>query len=229
MIQSKKYWVEKLGEGWTRILKDVLRDPYMVKLNDFLNVQYGMQKIHPLREDVFKAFKLCPWEDLKVVILGSDPAWDVSPNGLAFATKDITTYPGIGLTEIRSSVESTYNCLSLDFDFTLESWAKQGVLMLNTALTAPEFKGGEHKKPWNKFIINVIKGINDYKPGTVFIIWGDDNNHLIPMIGPNNDILKDEHPVSVGKQYKTWNTTTFKECDELLIQKYGRDSTIRWS
>lgn len=228
MAQSKKFWVEKLGEGWVNALKETLRSPYMDKLTDFLNVQYGKQKIHPSREDVFNAFKLCPWEDLKVVILGLDPAWDANPNGLAFGTKVANNYPNIALYEIRTAVEQTSNSLCLDFDFSLQSWAKQGVLLLNTSLTAPEFKTGEHKKPWNKFTLSVIQAINDYRPGTIFIIWGDENNELLPMIGPNNEIIKDVHPVTVGKQHATWCSISFKECNDLLISKYGTEHIINW-
>lgn len=228
MAQSKKYWVEQIGEGWTRVLKDTLRDPYMDKLISFLNIEYGKSKIKPNREDIFNAFKLCQWEDLKVVILGIDSSWDIAPNGLAFGSTITSAYQCIALQEIRKSIEFTNNSLCIDFDFSLESWAKQGVLLLNTSLTAPEYRSQEHRKPWNKFIQNVIIAINDYSPGTIFIVWGDDNNHLLPLIGKNSYLLTDIHPVTAGKEFKDWHSTTFKECNELLIKLYGKDGKINW-
>lgn len=228
MAQSKKYWVEKIGEGWTRVLKDTLRDPYMDKLTTFLNSEYGKQKIKPDREQIFNCFKLCKWENLKVVILGVDPSWDIAPNGLAFGSSINTAYHGITLAEMRKSIEFTHNSLLLDFDFTLESWAKQGVLLLNTALTAPEYRSQAHRKPWNKFIQSVITAINEYSPGTIFIVWGEDNNHLLPLIGKNSYLLTDIHPATAGKEFKDWHSTTFKECNELLTKIYGTDGTIKW-
>jgi len=229
MQLTKKYWVDKLGLDWANALKDVLRDPYMEKLMKFLNTEYSKSEIYPDRQDVFRAFKMCPFDKMKVVIVGLDPAWTPSPNGLAYGTNSTETFLGITYSEIRKRIENDFhNGLCIDFDFTFEKWANQGVLLLNTALTAPKYRTAAHQKPWNKFTRTVIQAINDYRPGTVFMFWGEETQYLISDL-KNQDVLVSEHPASAGKQYQDWDTEIFKNCNKLLTEKYGEDSTIEWA
>ena len=86
MTLNKQFWVNKLGEGWALKLRDTLKDPYMQKLMEFLQTEYALNTVYPEKKDVFKAFKACPWDDLKIVILGQDPYYNGDANGMAFAT-----------------------------------------------------------------------------------------------------------------------------------------------
>lgn len=228
MSLSKAYWVEQLGEGWTMQLKDILRDPYMEKLNNFLNMEYITKKVHPPREDVFNAFRLCPWENVKVVILGVDPNLNIGANGLCYASRFITRYYDEALCQIRARVERDfYNDLHLEFDYSMENWAKQGILMLNIANTAVHNEKHSHLKPWNKFTISVIQALNNYKPGTIFMLWGDECQKMAQHINPQfHDILLAKHPGENPSLLHDWETDNFIKADKLLIDKYGK--SIKW-
>ena len=80
MKLNKEYWMDQLGEGWTSKLRDTLRDPYMEKLMNFLSTEYAMNTVYPKRENLFKAFKDCPWDKLKVVIVCKEPYSDGNAN-----------------------------------------------------------------------------------------------------------------------------------------------------
>lgn len=228
MKLGKQFWVEKLGEKWAMQLQDMLRDPYCDKLMNFISTEYAMNDIKPAKADIFNAYKLCPWDSLKIVILGSEPTTVSMSNGLAYGDKFITLFHSPVLLKIYDCIEREYykDSFYLDFDFSLENWAKQGVLLLNRTLTTRVNDSTVHKKPWGKFISATINAINNYKPGTIFILWGKEAQLLAPYINKNNYILTYDHPVEFVNTGKDWNCPNFKEVDKLLLELYGE--TIVW-
>ena len=228
MQLTKQFWVDRLGEDWTLVLKDTLKSPYMEKLMSFLNVEYALHKIHPSeKRDVFNAFKLCPFNDLKVVIVGTDPSLNIQSNGLCFADSFAVTCPSETLYQIHRRIEIDFDRgLRLDFDSSFESWAKQGVLMLNLALTARKQEPFSHKEPWKRFIKSVLQAINSYRPGTVFLLWGSTACKIIPHLSKNHDVLISPHPIDTQSMADVWETDCFIQANELLKEKYNE--IINW-
>ena len=227
MKYGKQFWTKELGLKWTLHLKDMLNTPYAEKLMGFINIEYAMANVKPSRENLFKSFRLCPWENVKVVIVGNEPHFVQDSNGLAYGAQFTSRFHTGELTNVATCIEKDYyNGLNLDFDFSLESWAKQGVLLLNTSLSVRVPLKGSHKKPWGKFNSAVLNAINDYKPGTIFILWGKEARSLVPHIKDTNYTLVYDCPGEYYDKYRDWNCPNFKEADKILIDLYGE--SIKW-
>ena len=155
------------GEGWYGLLGDLLTSEDFKNIGNTLNK--SKKKYYPERENIFNAFKLCPLYKLKVVILGQDPYHDGSATGLAFSNRSDSTTLSPSLRNIFKEVENnTSNGLKLDQDPNLERWAKQGVLLLNTALTVEKGNPGSHAKLWDSFTKEVLKKIFEYNKRWLF-------------------------------------------------------------
>ena len=226
MKLGKQFWVDKLGERWTLELEDMLKTPYTKKLMNFLNTEYALNHIEPSKRDVFNAFKYCPWDSLKVVILGHRPSDNSTSNGLAYGDKYTSLFHSGDIIKIFECIEKEYyNGLYLDFDFSLEEWAKQGVLLLNRSITT-RVDSDSHKKPWGTFVSATINAINEKKPGTIFVFWGKEFQQIIPHINKNNYILKYDHPSLYIGSNKAWSCPNFKEVNQLLIKQ--NKQIIKW-
>tara|TARA_R110000803_G_scaffold196714_5_gene260071 strand:+ start:10128 stop:10811 length:684 start_codon:yes stop_codon:yes gene_type:complete len=227
MVVGKQFWDEKLGRDWTIQLKDTLKSKYSSKLMSFLATEYALNEIKPAKSDIFNAFKMCPWDSLKVVILGSEPCASTMPNGLAFGDNYESIFHSPILCTIFECIEREYHDgLCLDFNFSLEHWAQQGVLLLNRSLTTRVHSEEAHKKPWGKFISAVLNSIVESKPGTIFILWGEEAQLLAPHISKNNYILTYDDPKEFVYPAKDWHCTNFKEVNVILEKLYGE--TINW-
>jgi len=225
MGYGKQFWIDSLGKGWAMQLKDTLKSPYSNKLMEFIDTQYAMVKVYPHKDYIFSAFKLCPWENLKVVIIGDAPITIGSPNGLAYGNDASSMFFGPEVQKIYDciSVEYYSDSINLEFDFTLKEWAKQGVLLLNSSLTRTS--DGNHSKQWNKFINAVLNAINESAPGTVFMLWGN-YRKLKESISKNNYVLEYDSIESAIDKGTTWNCPNFKEADKILINL--NNEKIKW-
>lgn len=180
---------------WNDFFEAEKTQDYYVKLMNNVENAYQTETVFPPREELFSCFDLCPYEDVKVVIIGQDPYHRVGQaHGLSFSVK-----PG---EKVPPSLKNIYKELKTDLDIDapnngyLVSWAEQGVLMLNTSLTVTEGKAGSHKKfGWAKFTSHVLEVLNDYDKPIVFILWG---NHAIDAAkginNPKHLVLKGTHP-----------------------------------
>lgn len=225
MKYGKQFWVDSLGKGWAMQLKDTLKSPYGNKLMEFLDVQYAMNKVYPHKDYIFSPFKLCPWEDLKIVIIGDAPVTVGSPNGLAYGNDENSMFFGPEVQKIYDCISKEYysDAINLEFDFTLRSWARQGVLMLNTSLTRTN--DTFHSKQWNKFINAVLNAINDHCPGTIFMLWGNYRN-LKNSINKNNYVLEYDAIEDYIYTEKDWNCPNFKEANKILLNL--NNEVIKW-
>lgn len=226
-MYGKSYWTEHLGEGWVEVLKPLLKDPYMEKLMNFLMVQYALEEVHP--EDyksLFRAFKLCPWEKLRVVVIGTEPSPLVGLGPLAFS--DITTIsPNPSAMQIRNCVEKLNQTLNLDFDFTFETWAQQGILMLNRSSSCPKGQQQGHKKQWKKFFGMVLMQIVLEKPGTIFLLWGKDAKQYAEVLSHNQHVFTWEHPLDAFLEYREWECPNFAQIN-LLIESLNGPDKLSW-
>ncbi len=227
-MKGKQFWVDTLGKGWAMELKETLKSPYMDKLMKYLSIQYAMNNIKPYEKDIFNAFKLCPWESLRIVIIGKEPHINSRPNGLAFANHQYSPFNDSAVCKIFDCIEREYypESLYLDFDFTLRHWADQGVLLLNRSLTVKDGAPGSHKKPWGKFISAVLNSVNESKPATIFMLWGKEAQLLEPHIKKHNYVLKFDNPDNYMESGKEWNCPNFKEANKILMEL--NNEKIKW-
>lgn len=184
-----------INNSWDLILKEEFESPYMAKLKDFLKNQRATHAVYPKQTEVFNAFKLTPFENVKVVILGQDPYHGSNQaHGLSFSVN-------YGI-KIPPSLANIYKELKTDIDFTipshgnLTSWASQGVLLLNATLTVRAGEPGSHQKQgWEQFTDAVIKLISDKKEHCVFLLWGNFAKSKINLIDLGKHlVLTAAHP-----------------------------------
>lgn len=184
-----------IHNSWDLKLKEEFELPYIAKLKDFLKEERRLHNIYPKKTEVFNAFKLTNFENVKVVILGQDPYH--GPNqahGLSFSVN-------YGI-KIPPSLANIYKELKSDIDFAipshgnLTSWANQGVLLLNATLTVRAGEPGSHqKKGWETFTDAVIKLISDKKENCVFLLWGNFAKSKINLIDLDKHlVLTAAHP-----------------------------------
>lgn len=175
---TKTKSLELFGLEWTEQLFEELSSESFNTLSAKLQLdRLNNIKICPNKEDIFKAFRLTNLPDVKTLLLGQDcyhsTYHDQSPiaTGLAFGVKNRSYIPP-SLKNIHKELESDLNVPIIDFDYSLESWAKQGVLLLNTALTVQENRPLSHAKYWNSFTQKVLETINKKCNNIVVIMWG---------------------------------------------------------
>ena len=220
-------WREIAGD-WDRILHDIVSDPKMIAVLNLINSYYkGDTVIYPRQEDVFKAFKECPYSKLSVVIILQDPYHDGSATGIAMGNEPGTRMsPSLRI--VKDTVSRTiYNREEFDFDPTLVSWSKQGVLLLNTALTVERGRPLSHQKLWSYFTERLLIKLSDMNSGVIYCLWGRHAESFRLYINPNsNTILSSAHPVSAAYQGIPW------ECDHFIkINRQLKDFnnlTIKW-
>ena len=224
---NKYFSYSKLPTSWENELNKIsdlssLDKPMSYILNEISNDK----KISPNLNNIFKAFEYCSFSSTKVVIFGQDPYFqkDVA-NGLAFSVEPNKPLPA-SLKNIYKEIESDVGALSNN-DGYLKSWADQGVLLLNSALTVEVGKPGSHSKiGWQDFIFEIVKIINK-KQNVVFILWGNDAKKYIKYIDKEiNLILSSSHPSPLSSYRGFFGCKHFSKCNEYLESK--NISKINW-
>ncbi len=166
---------------WSKVIQSVMErdlDKYKF-LDNFLTSEYNEKTINPDKNNIFKAFALCPFEKTRVVISGQDPY----PNhehamGLAFSVPYGTKLPP-SLKNIYKEINDDTGSESATYGGDLSSWAFQGVLLINTTLTVEAGKPGSHKRFWNGFGAEVLSELNEKSPYPLcFILWGNDAHNM---------------------------------------------------
>ncbi len=184
----------------------------------------------PSIKDVFKAFKLCPYNNCRVVFIGQDPYPQRGvAQGVLFGNSSDTPENKLSpsLQIIKESVinfEIPHNLIT--FDPTLESWAKQGILMINSALTTEVGKIGVHMMKWRPFMIAFLKQMSMINPGIIYVLFGSQAQILEPYISKNNYVLKIEHPAYFARTNKKMPYHIWKDINKILYDLYGE--RIEW-
>ena len=184
----------------------------------------------PSIKDVFKAFKLCPYNNCRVVFIGQDPYPQRGvAQGVLFGNSSNTPENKLSpsLQIIKESVinfEIPHNLIT--FDPTLESWAKQGILMINSALTTEVGKIGVHMMKWRPFMIAFLKQMSMINPGIIYVLFGSQAQILEPYINKNNYVLKIEHPAYFARINKKMPYHIWKDINKILYDLYGE--RIEW-
>lgn len=219
----------KIEESWRPYLEAEFEKTYMQKLNSFLDSEKQAGKVlYPNQDKIFEAFHLTPLGQVKVVILGQDPYHGPDQaHGLCFSVqKEIKIPPS--LVNIYKELHSDLNLPMPQHGF-LESWAKQGVLLLNTVLTVEDGKAGSHhQKGWEKFTDKVIEVLNREKENLVFILWGTPAQKKAAQVDEKKHlILKSVHPSPLSVYRGFSGSKPFSKTNEYLTK--NQLSAIDWS
>ena len=204
-------------------LKDNL-DSIKKKLADESQLK---KQIYPKSKDIFKAFELTSFEDVKVIIVGQDPYHGPNQaNGLAFSVNSDTNFPP-SLLNIYKEYSSDLS-LSLPNDGDLSSWAKQGVLLLNSILTVECGHPGSHKNlGWEKFTNAIIRALSDKKKYLVFILWGAyAQSKKVFIDSSNHHIISSPHPSPLSAHRGFFGSKPFSRCNEYL--RANKIDEINW-
>lgn len=208
---------------WSRIIDSEELYKILYKLESL----YEKYTILPSKDKVFKAFTLCPYNELKVVMVGYDPypQKDVA-TGVLFGNKVDTETLSPSLQVIKDSLLEDSISYPIKFDPTLESWARQGVLMLNSALTVEAYKTGSHTMLWRPFISKLLQNLSYYYPGIIYVLFGEQAKTFRPYIGTNNTILTSFHPSYFARQNKRMSPEIFQTINKVL--KSHNNMQIEW-
>lgn len=206
-----------IGNSWDEVLKGEFDKEYYLKLREFLKAEYGTRVIYPNMYDIFNALKFTAYEDVKAVILGQDPYHQPGQaHGLCFSVQKGVQIPP-SLVNIYKELESDLGIKPASHG-NLESWAKNGVLLLNTVLTVRQNQANSHKgKGWEIFTDRVIELLNQRKQPMVFILWGNNAKAKEKLItNPNHLIIKSAHPSPLSAHYGFWGGRYFSRTNEFL-------------
>ncbi|MFZ2500815.1 MAG: uracil-DNA glycosylase [Minisyncoccia bacterium] len=167
--------IEHINPSWAKHLSSEFGQSYFAELTTFVKKEYKDGVVYPTSENIFRAFDLCPFEKVKVIILGQDPYHGAGQaNGLCFAVNEGTALPP-SLQNIFKEIESDCGCqMSTEHDGDLSRLAEQGVLLLNATLTVRAHAAGSHQgKGWEQFTDAVIRILSDEREHLVFMLWGN--------------------------------------------------------
>lgn len=164
----------RLEPSWKEKLKGEFEKPYFQELTSFIKDAYTKGSVYPHPKNIFRAFDLCPFGAVKVVILGQDPYHGKGQaNGLSFAVEKGVRLPP-SLQNIFKEIQSDIGKALIHTDGDLSRWATQGVLLLNATLTVKAETAGSHQgKGWEEFTDAVIKLLSEERNHLVFILWGN--------------------------------------------------------
>ncbi|MES2623423.1 MAG: uracil-DNA glycosylase [Patescibacteria group bacterium] len=216
-----------IEESWKNALAEEFDKEYFKALSQFVRDEYGKHSIYPNPKDVFRAFELCPFNKVKVVIIGQDPYHGPKQaNGLSFAVhKDIPLPPS--LRNICIEIESDLG-IKPESNGDLSRWAEQGVLLLNATLTVRAQTPGSHQnKGWEQFTDAVIKKLSDEKEHIVFILWGNYAKKKGAVIDRTKHlVLESQHPSPFSAHNGFFGSKPFSQTNAYL-KKHG-EKEIDW-
>ncbi|WP_370173483.1 uracil-DNA glycosylase [Leeuwenhoekiella palythoae] len=207
--------------SWKALLAEEFDKPYFKDLVDFVKTEYTQHTCYPKGKDIFKAFDLCSFDDLKVVIIGQDPYHGPGQaHGLCFSVPNGVAPPP-SLINIYKELETDLS-ISAPANGNLERWAEQGVLLLNATLTVRAHQAGSHQgKGWEQFTDRVIELISEQKENVVFLLWGGFAKKKAAKVNKQkHHILTSGHPSPLSANRGYWfGNQHFSKTNALLQQQ----------
>lgn len=206
-----------LQNDWQNWVGDEFTKPYYLQLNQFLAEEYRTQRIYPNPHDIFNALHFTSYSETKVVILGQDPYHGAGQaHGLSFSVKPGVPQP--------PSLKNIFKELHDDLGHpipnhgSLQKWAEQGVLLLNTVLTVREGQPNSHKgKGWERFTDHVIQVLNQRKEPIIFLLWGKHaQEKQVWITSPHHVIIQSAHPSPFSAHRGFFGSRPYSRTNELL-------------
>lgn len=217
----------KIEESWKKQLQEEFEKPYFKQLTEFVRTEYATQTIYPPAKLIFNALDQCPFDRVKVVILGQDPYHGPGQaHGLCFSVNDGIEFPP-SLRNIFKEIQDDTGA-PIPGSGNLERWAKQGVLLLNATLTVRAHQAGSHqKRGWEQFTDSVIHLVADRLEYVVFILWGNYAISKGEFIDPCKHLaLKSVHPSPLSANRGFFGNKQFSSTNKYLLE-HGKEA-VKW-
>lgn len=209
----------KIEQSWKALLQEEFDKPYFVELTDFVRAEYKSYRIYPPGSQIFNAFNLCPFDKVKVVIIGQDPYHGPGQaHGLCFSVNDGVPFPP-SLRNIFKEVNADTGA-PIPQSGNLTRWATQGVLLLNATLTVREHSAGSHqRRGWETFTDAVIRIISEQKSKVVFILWGAYAQSKASLIDSSRHlVLRSVHPSPLSAHAGFFGNHHFSLANDYLVR-----------
>ncbi len=219
--------IKMTNNDWDIVLEEEYKKEYFSNLVNFVNEVYKKEVVFPPKSEILRALSLTSYSSTKVVILGQDPYHGVGEaNGLSFSVNDGVRLP--------PSLKNIYKELYDDLGITissgdLTSWAKEGVLLLNTVLTVKKDTPASHKdKGWEIFTDSIIKKLNEKEEPIVFILWGNFAKSKSAFITNSKHlVITSSHPSPFSCRYGFFGSRPFSRANNFLVSNGIKP--INWS
>lgn len=218
----------RIDPSWKEVLKEEFEKEYFKRLTSFVKEEYsGSTPIYPPARLIFNAFDHCPFNDVKVVILGQDPYHGAGQaNGLCFSVNKGVQFPPSLLNIFKEIESDTGTPIPQDGDLT--RWSDQGVLLLNATLTVRAAQAGSHqKRGWEEFTDAAIRELANRRENIVFILWGSYAQKKGAFIDRNRHlVLTSPHPSPLSAYQGFFGNHHFSRANAYLAE-HGKN-TIKW-
>lgn len=217
----------RIDETWKQHLQTEFDKPYFGALTDFVRKEYGSATVYPPGKLIFNAFDLCPFDKVKVVIIGQDPYHEPGQaHGLCFSVQDGVPFPPSLRNIFKEISDDLGKPVPVSGDLT--RWARQGVLLLNATLTVRAGQAGSHQgRGWEEFTDAVIRELNAKRNGLVFILWGGYAKKKGAMIDRSRHlVLSSAHPSPLSAYNGFFGNHHFSLANKWL-QEHG-ETPIEW-
>ncbi len=217
----------KIAQDWKDILAPEFEKPYFEELTHFVRDEYAAHRIYPRGSNIFRAFDKCPFDKLKVVIIGQDPYHGPGQaHGLCFSVADGVPFPP-SLQNIFKEVHADTGA-EIPLSGNLDRWAEQGVLLLNAVLTVREHEAASHAgRGWETFTDAVVRAVAERKEGVVYMLWGSYAQRKGAIADPSrNLILKAVHPSPLSAYRGFLGCRHFSQANAYL-ESIGQEP-IKW-
>lgn len=216
-----------IEQSWKQRLQGEFDKPYFKTLTDFVKEECRINVVYPPGKFIFNAFDLCPFDNVKVVIIGQDPYHGPGQaHGLCFSVQDGVDFPP-SLRNIFKEIQSDLGA-PIPQTGNLTRWAKQGVLLLNATLTVRANMAGSHqKRGWETFTDAVINAVATEKKNVVYILWGSFAQQKAAMVDRNSNlVLESVHPSPLSASRGFFGNHHFSRANQYLAE-HGI-SPIEW-
>ncbi|MDR3267068.1 MAG: uracil-DNA glycosylase [Tannerella sp.] len=217
----------KIEQSWKECLKDEFEKPYFKQVTDYVRDEYKKNAIYPAAKFILNAFNLCPFDKVKVVLLGQDPYHEPGQaHGLCFSVQSGIAFPP-SLRNIFKEINSDLG-KPIPQNGDLTRWAEQGILLLNATLTVRAHLAASHQgKGWETFTDAVIRKLALERKNIVYILWGAYAQRKAEMIDSRqNLVLQSPHPSPLSASRGFFGNKHFSKTNEYL-EKTGQ-KTIEW-
>lgn len=217
----------KIEESWKKHIGAEFDKSYFVQLTNFVRNEYQTHTIYPPGKLIFNAFNLCPFDKVKVIIIGQDPYHEPGQaQGLCFSVNKGIPFPP-SLVNIFKEIKNDLG-KEMPHDGDLTRWTKQGVLLLNATLTVRAHQAGSHQnKGWEEFTDAAIKALNEEREHLVFILWGGYARRKGAIIDRSKHlVLESAHPSPLSAYHGFFGNKHFSRTNEYLIE-HGK-TPIDW-
>ena len=216
----------RIAEDWKAVIGEEFSKSYFEELVDFVKQEYATSQVFPAGCNIFRAFDKCPFDNVKVVIIGQDPYHgDGQANGLCFSVNEGVPFPP----SLKNIFKEVYDDVGTPIPSSgdLDRWAEQGVLLLNSVLTVRAHNAASHAgRGWERFTDAVVRAIAERKEGVVYMLWGSYAQRKGAIANPErNLILHSVHPSPLSSYRGFFGCKHFSKANEYL-KSIGKEPIV---